>query len=312
MLPGAIALIAPVLGAAGRGSWLCPLLALPGLWLLERWGDHVGPPGRALALVKLLWGMVLLWAHGGLFVRRLMLGLGMERRGLVAAAVAAMALYLGRSAPVLRRCARPLLAAVVLTVGAVVLSALPSTDWRALVPQSEGGGILAGAALVLSLSGYAAFVPPLGGAREERGRAEWICAAFAALLAVMLGAFGAVLPLEMEEPFLYLLDGVGLPGAFRRGGAILVVLAAAGEVALLGMLVHACGGLWRTVWPAREGARRWTDRAPAAAAFLAVLLVPPEELGAVLPGAVLPAGDLFWGAVVPAVAILTKKFRRGP
>ena len=76
----------------------------------------------------------------------------------------------------------------------------------------------------------------------------------------------------MEQTHSSLLEGVGVPGAFRRGEALLMALSSLGDMALLGLLALS-GGL---AWEGRGGRGGW---APAAAGFALAAFLPagPEE-----------------------------------
>lgn len=321
VLPPALALLGPLVVVAGRLSWLAPVAALPlgmgvkWLWkglrggrngLLEGLkGAFGGGLGRVCGLFYLLWGHFLLWVAAGRYSLRLSAALG-EGRWLYLAAGLGLALWLGqRGRPLLARGVRVLLLCALTGLGLALLVALPGMEVRNLLPVEAGelAGFLPALALTVSLSGWGVFALALpaedGGEGTGPAWAAMGCGVLALLLLAAVGCFGPALVERMDDPFLYLLEGVRVPGAFRRGEAALCALLALGELALLALLVRGCGALWEGLAP------RWQGRGAGLAAAAMFLLAGWWDGGA-MTGNLLFWGGLLFGVALPGLAVLTK------
>lgn len=328
-LPPALALLGPLVVVAGRLSPLAPVAAFPlimganKLWeglnggqnglfggLREAFGGVLGP---VIAVFYLLWGHFLLWVAAGRYARRLSAALG-EGRWLYLAAGLALALWLGQGGrPLLARGVRALLLCALTALALALLVALPGVERRNLWPV--GGGDLAGflpaVALTVSLSGWAVFALAVPGEREERAvpsrRWAWPavgCGVLALLLLAAVGCFGPALAERMDDLFLYLLEGVRVPGAFRRGEAALCALLIPGELALQALLVRGCAALWEGLAP------RWRGRGAELTAGAMFLLAGWVE-GGPMTGNLLFCGGLLFGVGLPGLAFLLKRTGRG-
>ncbi len=318
LLPAAVNLLQTPVAAAGRGAWLCPLLALPvGLLVCWAWEGQGGDPlgkklplwGRLLGLAYLAWGVVLLWGGAAPVVGRLERSVGSGAHPWAVLGIAlALTLYLARRSEVLARTGRvffPALLGLLLVVGVL---ALPALRWENLfpIPRSDWAGVPLGAGWALSLLGYAVYggLLPVSGEREEPGiwrAGGWL--ALSALLLLLVGAFAPALALRMDEPFLYLLSGVGVEGAFQREESMLYALAALGDLSLFALLAHGCARLWGSVC----GRGGW---APAVAGFLLAAFAPGLGAG-LLTGPVGLIGGLILGVAIPLVAFLPKRVQKG-
>jgi len=312
LLPAALNLLQLPVTAAGRGAWLCPLLALPvGLllcWAWQKEPEEFGCPWP-VKLGYLLWGIVLLWGSGARAALRLERAVGSGAKPwTILLALAALTLYLARRQEVIGRVGRVVFPALAVMLVGVLLLAVPALRWENLFPwrPEDLGGVPLGTLWALSLAGYAVFGRFLTAEREDSGRpGVWClggCTALAGLLLAVVGVFAPALALRMDEPFLYLLSGVGVPGAFQRGEALLGAVAALGDLALLGLLAQSCGRLWGDVF----GRGR---RAPALAGFALALLAPRMGVE-LLTGTVGLAGGLIFGVAVPLIVLLPKKVPR--
>lgn len=317
LLPAAVNILQPPVAAAGRGAWLCPLLALPvGLlvcWALGQQGNLLEKGlslwGKFLALVYLAWGVLLLWGSAARFASRLERSVGSGAHPWAVLAVAlALTIYLTRRSEVLARTGRvffPALLGLILVVGVL---ALPALRWENLFPVSrtDWAGMPLGTAWALSLMGYAVYGRLLPADGEEAQFWLWPaggCFLLSAVLLVFVGAFAPALVLRMDEPFLYLLSGVGVEGVFQRGESMLYALAALGDLSLFALLAHGCARLWRSLW----GRGGW---APAAVGFALAAFVPGLGAG-FLTGPVGLAGGLILGVAVPLAAFLPKRIQKG-
>ena len=186
--------------------------------------------------------------------------------------------------------------------------ALPAVDWQNLWPPAAGdlAGLPAGAALCLSLSGYGIYALCLPRATEGRTKGwlwtVWGAVGMGAILFLVIGAFGPALPPRMGEPFLFLLEGVQVPGAFQRGEAALGAVLALGDVTLLCLLTRACRSLWEENWPGAPRVGSWLI----VGAFLLACLPVGEAEAEKLTW----WGNLIYGILLPSFAVFTIKVRK--
>lgn len=329
VLPPALALLGPLIVVAGRLSWLAPVAAFPlvlgikRLWqglngsqnglaggLREAFGGVWGP---IIAAFYLLWGHFLLWAAAGRYARRLSAALG-EGHWLYLAVGLALALWLGQGGrPLLARGVRVLLLCALTALALALVVALPGVERRNLWPveRADLAGFLPAVALTASLSGWGVFAPAVPGEREGETAPSrtWIwtavgCGALSLLLLAAVGCFGPALAARMDDPFLYLLEGVRVPGAFRRGEAALCALLIPGEVALQALLIRSCTALWGSLAP------RWRGRGVGLTAGAIFLLAGWIGEGPVT-GNLLFWGGLLFGVGLPGLAFLRRKGGRG-
>lgn len=323
LLPAALGLLGG-LCSAGRLSWLGPVLALPaGLWLGLLWRElgREGLPlalegafgrwfGKAAQLGYLLWALALLWSSAQKYAHRLgRLLPGAEWFFLLSALAVCLWLSRGRE-EIFTRTGRLFFLAVAVTLAFALALAAPGLDWRNLWPPERGDlvGIPYSALLSLSLAGYGTYALCLPCREEGRncfGGAVWGCIALAWLLLTVVGTFGPKLAGSLDEPFLMALQGVEVPGAFRRGEAVLAAALTLADFALLALLGRSCRSLWERVAP---GDWAWGGYVLPALAVLAAGL--PGKSGGGWEVDWLPAGNLIFGAVVPALAVLGQKVRR--
>lgn len=310
LLPAVVGTLRFPLEAAGRLAWLCPILALPvGLLLYRLWREvslegMLARWGRLLGWGYLLWGIALLWGTAAGSTGRLLRSLGAGgRRETLWLTLLLLTLYLTRKTRVLTRAGALFFPAVAFLLGGIFLLSLPALRLENLFPVGgeELKGLPAGAAWALSLFGYGGYAALLPG-KEGPGRGGWLgwlCAGVAGLMLAVVGVFGPALALKMDESFLYLLGGVGVPGAFQRGEALLMALAALGDLALLGLLARGCGLLW-------EGLAGEGSRFPLAVGFALALFFPGEGIR-FLAGWGGLAGNLIFGAGIPLLSVFTRK-----
>lgn len=327
LVPGVLGTLAVLAGSAGTLAWLAPVIALPvGLLLCRAWedlGEKGLPlglegafgrgPGKCLEALYLLWALFLTVERADGYARRLMTTTeGESVRWLYLGVGLALCLWLSRGGgAVLARTGKLFFLAVTVVLALSLLLALPGADWRNLWPPrtEDLPGLPMAAVTALSLSGYGVFALCLPG-REEEGRpGVWTvgsCAVFSALILAVVGAFGPALAARMKEPFLLLLQGVEVPGAFRRGEAVLTAALALADWALLALLTWGCGRLWSSLTGFVRGGGVLT-----AGAFLAAGLLPrwPELQRGMTEMVVW--GNLIFGVGLPALGFLLKKGERG-
>ena len=328
LVPAALGLLAPTVMLAGRLSWLGPVLALPvGLCLCPVWDrlgrtslshgleEAFGPLGGKLAgTLYLLWALALLADAAGRYSERLLtVSEGEGVRWLFLLSAFGVCLWLGRgTGAVFARTGRLFFLAVGTTLALILLLALPGIDWKNLWPpeSSDWRELPGSAALCLSLAGYGIYALCLprregNGVRRSWPWAAWGCGLFALLLFTVVGAFGPVLAGRMGEPFLYLLEGEQVPGAFRRGEAGLIALLALADLALLTLLGRGVMTLWSGLVPVFPGLG-WI---PAAAAFALAGVLPSMGRPWARLWAALPGGNLILGVLLPVLSVLTIKAR---
>lgn len=326
LAPAGMGLLGPIILLGGRLSWLGPLLALPvGLCLAPIWRTlgrtglsqgleeaFGGPGGKGATVLYFLWGLVLLTDSARQYSQRLLtVSEGEGARWFFLLSALAVCLLLGKgSEGGFDRTGRVFLLAVGAALGIAAILGLGGIRWQNLWPpegadwrELPGSGVLC-----LSLTGYGVYalcLPARGETKKVWPGPVWGCGVLALLLFLAIGTFGPILAGQMGEPFLYLLEGTGIPGAFRRGDAGLLVVLTLGDLLLLSLLGRGCVSLWRELVPVFP-ALGWL---PAAGAFL---------LAGVLPGlgrtwawlwARLPAGNLILGVLLPTVAVLTIRVR---
>lgn len=330
LLPAVLALLPAMAAQAGRLCWLGPVLALSaGLWLCRLWrqlGQEDLPRGleaafgaglgKAAQLLYLLWGLFLLAVSARRFADRLLASIaGQQVQWLFLATALGLALWLGRGeGAVFARAGRLFFLAVAVALGFALLLALPALDWQNLWPpaREDWGGILKGGVLALSLSGYGIYALCLprrpGGEEKTWPWAAWGCGIFSLLLLAVVGTFGPSLAAGMGEPFHFLLEGVKVPGAFRRGEAALEAVLGLADLTLLILLTLSCRILWKRLFPAGKG---WDGAAVCAAAFcLAGALAGAGDLRRGMEE-LAPAGGLIFGVVLPGGAVLAGGRKKG-
>ena len=265
VLPGRTA------AAAGAAGWLCTLTALPVLlglcWVLFALFRTAGPedglaqifqralgrlPGKALALLYLLWGLCLLCVNARLFALRL---LSTSYRNaplkLFLVVLLAVALWLARKKlPALVRAGEIFYLALSLCLGVVLFLGLFRVEPQNVLPVwvQDVPEVLRGTLPALSVVGYVIFGAFLGGgvARKEGNRrramrwAAVFCLVLTLLQWVCLGAFGPGLTQRMDTPFFMMVKGVGVEGAFGRVESVVIALWVLADLALLTLLLCSC------------------------------------------------------------------------
>lgn len=290
LVPGVLGTLAALAGSAGTLAWLAPVIALPvGLVLCRAWEGQgeKGLPlgleeafgrglGKCLEALYLLWALFLTVERADGYARRLMTTTAGESvRWLYLGVGLALCLWIARRETVLARTGKLFFLAVAAVLALSLLLALPGADWKNLWPPraEDPAGLPMAAATALSLSGYGVFALCLPKREKRKIQAGawtvWSCAVFSALILAVVGAFGPVLAARMKEPFLLLLQGVEVPGAFRRGEAALTAALALADWTLLALLAWGCKKLWSSLTGLAQGGGVLT-----AGAFLAAGLLP--------------------------------------
>lgn len=322
----AVALLAPatdVLPAlavqwAGRGGWLIPAGVFP-LLLLALWaasglclrGGLSQTLGRApagfVAAVYLAWVLLTLTLSLRLCWARLA---AFDQSGPAVCVVflLAVAVWMGLGkVSAFARAGEVFYLALAVALIAVFLLAAPKVEWENLRPTLEEaaglpGGCAAAAGLLLNivpacaLGGRVAKRP--GNVRRAVGWTAAFCVTAALLLASITGCLGAGLTARLPEPFLIMIQGLGVKGAFQRTEALFAALWTLSDLILAGLLLHAWRALAGELCPGKWG--RWSV-VPVAAAALAGgwLFFPEAEQVQRFCGTVLPVAGIVLGLALP-------------
>ena len=330
LTPTALSLLPALAAWAGRLAWLGPVIALPvGLWVCSLWralgeedlsrglrGAFGAWGGGLFQALYLAWGLVLLTGSAQRYADRLMTTVqGEAVRWLFLGVGLGLSLWLGRgNGAVLARTAKLIFLATLAVMGLALILALPALDWRNLWPPAVGDwmGLPASVALTSSLAGYGVYALCLTGRQGDQMDARpWAvggCGALTLLIIIVVGAFGPALTAQMAEPFLFLLQGVEVPGAFQRGEAALMAVLALADLLLLALLAWGCKCLWRDLARSRP---TWVGTGLTAGAFLLAGVLTGGETGLWFAQVVAPVGNLIFGIGIPAFAVFTRKRPRG-
>ena len=337
MAPAAQLLPGLLLDRAGRGAWLAAALTAPLVlaagWLWGALAGWEGParaicrllgrwPGRALLLIYMVWGQVLLTLRLRACAQRL-LASG-ERDGALwffVLTLAALLLWVGRGKlAAFARAGQLFLAALLAAAGVVLgLSLLQARPERLLPLWWDDAGPLALAALegtgVLGWGFFAAFL--LGRVWPEEGKGwHWLAwglggvLLLAAAQGVILGNLGPALASWLDDPFFALAKSVGVEGAFQRVEGIISALWTFADLTMGGVLIFALRAMGEELLPPK--ARRWlpwgvVQLAAAGSLTLLAGAARVEEWS----GRWVPLGNLILGLGVPAMlGPLAKRRRR--
>ena len=330
LAPAAELLPGLTLPAAGKGAWLAPLAALPlvlaGGWLLGKLGEGRGLaaglaesfPGKAVLILYMVWGELLLALRLRLCARRL---LEAGRRDgamwffLLAVAAVALWMGLGRLSALAR--AGQFFLAILLTAGAVVLLlSLTHTRAERVLPlwAEDVPGILSSALPAAGVLGWGLFAAFLLGSAEPEGRTErwhWPiwgvggCLLLTLSQYVILGNLGPELAGRLDSPFFTLAQSVGVEGAFQRVESVVTALWTLADLSMAGVLLFALR--------AAAAALGWREKRTAALGLLlaaALALVPfSDRQAAAWNRTVVPLGNLILGLALPVMMILPKALR---
>jgi hypothetical protein len=281
---------------AGPAAWLCPLLAgavvLAVGWLLAKWGQ-IHTPGKVWAGISLLWAVVLLSVQTGEIGLRLSQGLGASPV-LAGGLVLALAAWLASGGGAAFGRGAALFALVVgVAFGGVVLFGLFRLAWGNVLlwTGEEGAAVPQGSVVLLTRLGagaYGFFLLEEGKLPQGRRGLAKLGGLFLLLALgwlMTLGRLGGALCARVDRPFLQMVAGLGLEGAFQRLDALVDALWLLGDLCLLGLLLLAAGKLLGRLIPIKRG-RVWL---PAGAAFLLSLGMTNGRTA--LAGAILPVGN---------------------
>ena len=283
----------------GRGGWLVVLGALP-LLLLAVWAcgkvfsgrgpcAAVGKPvGYTIIIMYLIWVLFGLAVVLRLSAARLEIVYSKVPPFLFAAALAALAAWMGMGkVSALARAAEVFYLALSVVLAGVLLLALFNVEWKNLWPvewERLPSGSIRAAGILLTAAPAAvmgAHVPK--GARSARSICGWVtafCLVVTLVLAAVLGSVGSGLSAHLDIPYLIMVQGLGVKGAFQRTEALIAAVWLLSDLVFAGVLLRS----WRE-YAAQLVPEKWCRRsvpAAAAAALAGGWLLFPQESGAQL------------------------------
>lgn len=339
--PAIRVLPAETAAVAGEAGWLSSLAALlPALGLclvffalLGQFPEGTGLAaavegalgkvlGKALLLIYLFWGLLLLSVNTRLYAQRF-LSTGYRNSSLPFFIVVMLALVLWLARGKLSAFARTgeiFYLILALSLGGVLLFALFQVEAENIFPLwvEDAVPVLWSGVPVLGVLGYAvygAFLAGRVGRRgEDRRRALWWTAAFCLVLTALqfvnLGNFGPALMARMEQPFFMMVKGIGVRGAFQRVESLVVALWALSDLTFLGLLTFACCAVSKRLFLLKEESSAAIPVVLAALAGALLLFSDAFQVERFANSVVL-AGNLVLGLATPLLVLTVARLRRG-
>lgn len=337
LAPAAELLPMVTVSVAGKGGWICilvaaPVMALAGLavFRLCRSGEGLGESylrlfgpvfGRGILLIYIVWGWFLLVLRLRLGAQRLM-GAGYRDGSLwfLLPVLAAMALWMSwGKLSAFARAGEVFFAALALT--AVVVALLTAGQMRPehllplwkedVVPILKGGIPATG---VLCYGIYAAFLS--GDTQWKKGDVgRWVrwtilgCGALSLMQMVVIGNFGPGLIEKLDSPFFNLAKSVGVKGAFQRVESVVAAVWTFSDLAIMGLLLRALAKGMQGVAPKVKGEL-------AAAAFLipgaiaALIFFPGGVVAEEMSRGTVLWGNLILGLLLPVLLLVIQRIRQ--
>lgn len=316
----------PTLGAQklGGGGWLLPVLVLPVLLaaLWTQFGVFGLPKSFLRSIIYIMYMvlvLVLLMVSLRLCSSRLeqIYGAVPARVGAVALLLAAIRMGLGKTAAFARAGEIFYLALAVTAAGLILLGAA-QVEVTNLVPVSSGLASLPSAGIVAA--GIILNVYPAGvlgrkvtvGNNARRKVIGWtvaFCIVLVLVLAVVIGCLGPKLTARLPSPFLIMVQGVGIDGAFQRTEALVAALLVLSDFVLIGLLLQTWRTLAENVCPGRWG--RWSIFVAAPIAVLGWLLFPGAEDAREFSLTILPVTGILFGLILPVLLKAISCIKKG-
>lgn len=338
MAPAAELLPGLLLPGAGRGAWLAVVLAVPLVlaagWLMGSLAGREGLAqslvgllgrrlGRAVLLLYMVWGLILLSLRLRLCAQRL-LASG-ERDGALwffLLSLSAVLLWMSRGKlTAFARAGQLFLIALLVTAVMVLGLSLFQARSERLLPLwwERSGPALRAVLSAAGVIGWGLFLPFLMGDVRDQGENKnwhWLfwglggALLLAAAQAVILGSLGAELAARLDNPFFALAKSVGVEGAFQRVEGVVAALWTFADLSMGGVLVFAVRIMAAQLLP--ERALPWT---PWWAVLLgtagALTLFPALGTAEMWNRRLVPAGNLILGFLLPALLWTGKKLLTG-
>ncbi len=312
----------------GRGGWLMMLGALPTLllasWVCSKlfcgrdlWVIAGKPLGYTIIIVYMIWILMTLTVVLRLSAGRMELIYSKVPPIFFAAFVAVAAGWMGiGKVSALARAAEIFYLALTVVLAGVLLLASFKVEWCNLYPVEWNklpAGSLSAVGILLNVvpaAVLAARVPPA--ARSTRNVCGWVvafCVATTGVLAAIWGNIGSVLTAQLDIPYLIMVQGLGVKGAFQRTEALVAAMWLLSDVVLAGVLLLS----WReyTVKLSNEKWGKWSVSAAAAAAVAAGwLLFSDENSVQVFCREVLSPAGIVLGLIIPLLFLLITRVRK--
>ena len=314
----------PVVAArqVGGGGWLIGLGMLPVL-LLALWvgravfcrsglcADVGKPVGYTITIIYLGWIVLTLSAALRLSAVRMELVYGRAPSFWISAILVAVAVWMGmgKVSSLARAAEIFYLALAVVLVGVLLLAAV-KVEWRNLHPVEwrrlpEGSllsaGILLNAAPVAVLG---ARVPDkMRSGRRACGWAAAFCVVIVLVLAAVLGNIGRGLSARLDIPYLIMVQGLSVKGAFQRTEALIAAVWLLSDLVLCGALFQA----WRACLDLAVSEKWGRKSVPAAGVAVMIvgwLLLPAGGDVREICLRVLPITGITLGIIFPGLILL--------
>lgn len=242
--------------AAGAAGWLSPLAAIPALLAVYGITRRISGLGikhlpeflkKVLILLYLIWSFLLLTILLRLSGARLaeIYGENLSRICVAVLLLVAVWMALGKTAAFARAAEVFYFALSIFTAG-VILLAVWKVEWSNFTVT--GAEIVALPRSGIAAAGVLLNVYPAvllrGSTGQRSGTTGWItvfCGVLAALLGVITGCLGSNLTEKTSSPFLILVQGLGVKGAFQRVEALVVTLWTLSDIILIALQMQ----VWR-------------------------------------------------------------------
>ena len=331
-----VALLAPVTDLlpsvvarqVGRGGWLAAPLVLPmllfALWLCSKvFCDHdlcvqVGKPvGYTIIIIYLVWIVFVLSLVFCFSAARMEMIYRRVPPAFFAVGVAAVAAWMGRGkAAALARGAEVCYLALAVVLAGVLLMALFRAEWRNLYPvewSSIPGGSMSIAGVLLNVVPVAVLGIRVPKETRRKGRvlgwAVAFCVVIALVLIAVLGTVGSRLCARLDTPYLIMVQGLGVKGAFQRLEAPVAAIWLLSDLILSGALLRA-GNDYMTVLVSERWGRRIVPAIALAAVVIGWLLFLNDKTFRAFSVEILPATGIALGLIIPLLLQLISCIRK--
>lgn len=312
----------------GHGGWLITLGVLP-LLLLALWACsklfcdrglcvEVGKPlGYTIITIYMIWILVVLAVALRLSAVRMEQIYSKVPPIFFAVSIAVVAGWMGMGkVSALARAAEIFYLALTVMLAGILVLALFKIEWGNLNPvewrRLPGGG-LSVAGILLNVAPAAVLgtrVPKK--ARKARGICGWVvvfCVAVTLVLVSVVGSIGSGLSTRLDIPYLIMVQGLGVKGAFQRTEALVASMWLLSDMILVGLLLRS----WHE-YAAEMKNEKWGRRSVPIVAVTAVVigwLLFPEGTSAWEFGYdVLPTMGMILGLTFPMLLLLVSGVRK--
>lgn len=310
---------------AGGGGWLLPLIVFVPL-LAAFWASGGIWNGEKTVLHYIIYIMYMFLIFLLLVLSLRLCALRLEgiyqKSPAVLASIAFLAVSLwmcrGKCASLARAGEIFYLAVAVILAGVILLGIFQVDLNNLSISKAEGvkipKGALAAAGILLNVYPAGVIGRKVTSHKNNRRRVfAWtaaFCLTAALLLGVIIGNLGPTLTAQLPSPFLIMVQGLGVKGAFQRMEALVSALWVLCDFVLVGLLLHGWRGLADEIHPGKWGSQSMYPMA-AAALLVGWLLLKGRESVIGFCINVLPVTGLVFGLVFPLIFKLFFKLRSG-